>query len=239
MRDLPSELEGRTLALLTDLHVGPRVDDEYIVRVFRRTVALRPDIVVIGGDFITYRGPPQFRQLLNVVAELPRGALATIGILGNHDYGVGWSMTAVADRVVAIARSAGVLMLRNEVTTIAGLQFAGVDDLWSRRFDLGRMRRELDVGVPAIALCHNPDGVDDPGWTGYRGWILSGHTHGGQCKPPFLPPPLLPVRNRRYTAGAFDLSGDRRLYISRGVGHLARLRFAVRPEVTLFHLARE
>jgi predicted MPP superfamily phosphohydrolase len=59
---------------------------------------------------------------------------------------------------------------------------------------------------------------------------------GGQCKPPFLPPPLLPVRNKRYTSGEFALAGDRRLYISRGVGHLLRVRFNVRPEVTLFEL---
>ena len=73
-------------------------------------------------------------------------------------------------------------------------------------------------------------------WGHYEGWILSGHTHGGQCKPPFLPPPLLPVRNRRYTAGEFELTGNRRLYINRGVEHLTLVRFNVRPEVTVFEL---
>ena len=60
--------------------------------------------------------------------------------------------------------------------------------------------------------------------------------HGGQCKPPFLPPPLLPVDNRRYTSGAFELSRDRMLYISRGIGHLLQVRINARPEVTLFEL---
>ena len=77
-----------------------------------------------------------------------------------------------------------------------------------------------------------------PVWSGYQGWILSGHTHGGQCRPPFLPPPLLAVSNRRYTAGEFDLSGGRRLYINRGVGHLLRVRFNVRPEVTVHELVK-
>ena len=71
-----------------------------------------------------------------------------------------------------------------------------------------------------------------------EGWILSGHTHGGQCKPPFLPPPLLPVRNRRYTSGEIDATGGRRLYISRGVGHTMMVRFNARPEVTVFTLQR-
>ncbi|MEO1082736.1 MAG: hypothetical protein AAFY88_00695, partial [Acidobacteriota bacterium] len=73
-------------------------------------------------------------------------------------------------------------------------------------------------------------------WHDFSGWILSGHTHGGQCKPPFLPPPILPVENRRYTAGAFELEGGRRLYINRGLGYLKRVRFNVRPELTLFTL---
>ena len=85
----------------------------------------------------------------------------------------------------------------------------------------GRPSR-LDMKRAAIALSHNPDTVDLPVWGDYEGWILAGHTHGGQCKPPFLPPPVLPVRNRRYTAGEFQLAGNRQLYISRGVGHTCR-----------------
>ena len=65
---------------------------------------------------------------------------------------------------------------------------------------------------------------------------VAGHTHGGQCKPPFLAPPLLPVRNRHYSSGKIALSGGRRMYISRGVGHLMRVRFNARPEITVFKL---
>lgn len=85
---------------------------------------------------------------------------------------------------------------------------------------------------------HNPDAVERSGWESYSGWILAGHTHGGQCKPPFLPPPIVPVRNRRDTSGEFALKGGRRMYISRGVGHLMRVRFNARPERTLFELKR-
>jgi predicted MPP superfamily phosphohydrolase len=47
---------------------------------------------------------------------------------------------------------------------------------------------------------------------------------------------MVPVQNKRYTAGEFQLSGNRRLYINRGVGHLIQVRFNVRPEVTVFDL---
>ncbi|MBA2683574.1 MAG: metallophosphoesterase [Gemmatimonadaceae bacterium] len=235
---LPLALNGTRLAQLSDLHIGPQVSDEYIVHTFDRLRALAPDFIVITGDFLTYRrarGEAQFAQLRNVLAHLPRGRLATLGILGNHDYGRGWGDLAFANRVAAEAERAGVRMLRNESRAVSGLDFVGVEDLWSHRGDpVAALRaRESDA---AIVLVHNPDAADQQPWPDFRGWMLAGHTHGGQCKPPFLPPPLLPVQNRRYVAGEVRVDADRTLYISRGVGHLIRARFNVRPEMTLFTL---
>jgi predicted MPP superfamily phosphohydrolase len=113
-------------------------------------------------------------------------------------------------------------VLRNEIADVEGLQIIGMDDLWAEAFNPHMAFATRAPGRAAIVLSHNPDTADVTGWAGYEGWILSGHTHGGQCKPPFLPPPQLPVRNARYTAGEFALSGNRRLYINRGVGHLLR-----------------
>ena len=59
-------------------------------------------------------------------------------------------------------------------------------------------------------------------------------THGGQCKPPFLPPPILPVKNRRCTRGEIDLGDGRRLCINAGLGYVKRVRFGVRPEIATF-----
>jgi predicted MPP superfamily phosphohydrolase len=142
----------------------------------------------------------------------------------------------MADRIVAIMRGLGVRILRNEVADVAGLQIIGMDDLWGGRFQLVQALAAVDPRRAALALTHHPDTVDEPGWDRFQGWILAGHTHGGQVKPPFLPPPLLPVRNRRYTAGEFALTNGRRLYINRGIGHLTKVRFNVRPEVTVFEL---
>ena len=235
---LPPGLAGARLVQISDLHVGPRVDDGYLIRALGRAAALRPDIVVVTGDFLTHRvgrGAEQYAQLRGVLAHLPQGRWATLGILGNHDYGRNWSQPEVADRVVREAERAGVRVLRNEVANVRGLDVVGVDDLWSHCADTKAAFRGRTSDA-AIALCHNPDGLDELPWGEYRGWVLAGHTHGGQCKPPFLPPPLLPVRNKRYTAGEIPLADGRRLYINRGLGHLIRVRFNVRPEITLFRL---
>ena len=237
VRHLPPALDGRTLVQISDVHVGALVDDGYVVDTFRRVAELRPDIVVMTGDFMSYHDRV-LEQVSAVYRHFPNGRLATLAVLGNHDYGPGWSDPELASALVATAARFGITVLRNETREVEGLQIAGLDDWWAGKFRPGQALARLDSRRAALVLSHNPDTVDLPGWNGYEGWVLSGHTHGGQCKPPFLPAPLLPVRNRRYTAGEFDVEGNRRLYISRGVGHLLQVRFNARPEVTVFTLAR-
>ena len=236
--DLPDDLVDRTLVQLSDLHVGPRVDADYLTRSLGRVNALGPDLVVITGDFMSCYDREQIDEAIRVVSHLDRPPLGCFAILGNHDYGEGYRRVAVADELCDRLARLGVEPLRNAATDVRGLRMIGLDDLWGPHFHPWRVERHLAAPGPSLVLCHNPDAADLPVWAGYRGWILSGHTHGGQCKAPFLPPPLLPVRNKRYTAGEFDLGDGRRMYINRALGYLQRVRFNVRPEVTVFRLRR-
>jgi uncharacterized protein len=235
---LPAALTGKRLVQISDFHVGPRVDDGYLMATLDRVRDLSPDILVITGDFVSYWGDGTFPQLDRVLRHLPRGTHATLAALGNHDYGRRWSQVDVANRITAQLLGLGVVVLRNDRCTVDGLEIVGLDDLWGPRFSPQRVLSALDQSAPTLVLCHNPDVADRPVWGNFRGWILSGHTHGGQCKPPFLPPPILPTKNKRYTAGEFDLGDGRRMYINRGLGHLIQVRFNVRPEITVFTLTR-
>lgn len=236
IENLPVPLCGLRMAFLTDLHVGP-VSDAYLLNVFARVRAMRPDLVVYTGDFVDHL-PDVLDHAARIYELAPLGRLGTYGVLGNHDYGQRWSNHKAAHELYKRLEEAGITVLRNEVVNVGGLQIAGLDELWAKRCDPVRTFAQLDPVLPALALVHNPDAVDRPGWERFRGWILAGHTHGGQCRPPFLPPPLIPVKNRRYTSGEFRLEGDRRLYIGRGVGYVHRVRFNARPEVTWFELLR-
>ena len=232
---LPKTLVGKRVVQISDLHIGPQVDDDYLINTFDRVRQIAPEIVVYTGDFISRKDHVD-GQARRVFSHCALGSLGTFGVLGNHDYGLTFRNKAVANEVAEVATDNGITLLRNQVKEVAGLQICGLEDLWGGNFDPATGLRTLQTEKPALVLSHNPDSVDLPGWENHQGWILSGHTHGGQCKPPFLPPPLLPVSNKRYSAGEFELDGGRKMYINRGVGHLIRARFNVRPEVTVFEL---
>jgi len=236
---LPQSLDGRTLLQLSDLHIGPLVDEEYLARVWRTASALHPDIVAYTGDWVTWRGHSQLTQLERHLPHTPRGRIATLSVLGNHDYGERWSEMPVANQIADRLTQAGVQVLRNTSLDLDGLFVAGIEDLWSRRARPATALARWTKGTPGLVLNHNPDALDDRAdWLGYDGWVLSGHTHGGQCRSPFITPPILPVRNKRYTSGAIAVGDGRHVYISRGVGFNVQVRFAVRPEITLFTLRR-
>ena len=232
---LPASLHHKTIVHLSDLHVGS-TDLDYLRRSMRRVRDLRPDLLLLTGDFIDRASNRFERDLEIVLAELPSPPLGAFACLGNHDHGLNWRQEEVAQKVCTVAEDRGIRVLRDKQTDVLGLPIFGMNDFWTPGFQWERIMISAMRDKPGLCLCHNPDVADLSVWDDFRGVILSGHTHGGQCKPPFLPPPLLPVKNRRYTSGFFDIDEDRTMFINRGVGHTLKARFNCRPEVVVFRL---
>lgn len=236
IKNLPTQLKGKTLMQISDIHVGNRFDYQYIIDSFKKAQKLNPDFVVYTGDFVSYDNQEQLKQLKEVFKHVVKGKMGTVGVLGNHDYGKDWSEQPVADKITTILEDTGVTILNNEQKNISGLNIIGLDDYWGLNFNPQKIMNQLNHENANLVLCHNPDVCDLNVWNEYKGWILSGHTHGGQVKPPFLNPPILPVKNKKYSAGKIDLKDGRTLYINRALGHLLQVRFNVRPEITIFEL---
>ena len=238
IKNLPDNLVGKTLMQISDIHVGNKFDYNYLIESFKKAQDYNPDFVMYTGDFVDYENEKQFTQLETVLKHTVTGKLGTIGVLGNHDYGEDWAEPEVANKIVALLEEHNVTILRNEEIELAGLNIIGLDDYWGLNFNPKEATKNFVKEKPYIALCHNPDVCDLNVWNGYDSWILSGHTHGGQVKPPFLKPPILPVKNKRYSSGKIDLDNGRTLYINRALGCLWQVRFNVRPEITIFTLEK-
>ena len=236
IKNLPKQLIGKTLMQISDLHVGNRFDYNYIIKSLIEAQKYNPDFVVYTGDYVSYESNEQIGQLKKVMQYATHGSMGTFGILGNHDYGKNWADQEVADSISEVLKKNKIHLLSNSKSSKNGLNFIGLDDLWALNFNPKKILHSINNKQANIVLCHNPDVCDLDVWGDYSGWILAGHTHGGQVKAPFLDPFIVPVKNKRYTSGEFHLSNERTLYINRALGHLWPVRFNVRPEITIFKL---
>ncbi len=227
--NLAPSLSGLRIAFLSDLHRGPHIDPPHISRAVRMAREAAPDLVLLGGDFVS--GSAAYAE--SCARELARlqAPLGVYACLGNHDY---WTDP---DAVAGALSRAGVRVLRNEGVEVAdGLWVAGLDDVWEGRPSLEMALRGMPTDALAILLAHEPDYADTVAADGRVALMLSGHTHGGQVRLPLFGPPILPYLGQRYPAGLYTL-GKMTLYVTRGVGLVAPpVRLNCRPEVTVLTL---
>jgi len=234
--NIPSALRNKKLVQLSDIHIGPRFDWSYMKKAFKKVEEINPDFVVYTGDYVSYKNIDQLEELAIAAKYFPKGSKATLASLGNHDYGINWAQPKVAENITGILNDNGISVLANESKTVEGLTITGLEDYWGIRWNSDIAKTVLKRDAPQVVLCHNPDVCDLNIWGDFSGFILSGHTHGGQVKPPFLNAPQLPVKNKEYNQGYKKLDAKRSLYINRAIGCLWSVRFNVRPEVTVFTL---
>ncbi|MGC4128832.1 MAG: metallophosphoesterase [Bergeyella sp.] len=239
VKNLPDELDGKILMQISDLHVGNRFDWRFLIDSFIKAKKYEPDFVVYTGDFVNKGNHLETEYLKAVMEVAVLGKLGTFGVLGNHDYGANWRNMESANNICNILKDFGITILNNEQQECFGLNFIGFEDLWSPNFNPLQVMKDYDETKANIVLCHNPDVCDKDVWNGYKGWILSGHTHGGQCRIPGVVTPVVPIENRKYIAGKVDLEDGRTLYVNRALGHSFQVRFMVRPEITVFKLVKE
>ena len=224
------DLDGLRIVHLTDIHHGLYFSAEAVLAAVELANSLEPDVVALTGDYVSYS-----RNFAHSAAELLGGLRARRGVfavLGNHDFRVG------ADLVTRALRRNGIEVLRNRHTLVrAGsseLHLAGVDDLWYNA-SLPRAMRSIPRGRPVVLLSHNPRIVAAASHYSVD-LVLSGHTHGGQVRLPFLERRKDPV-HRRFLTG-WDAWGRTRIYISRGIGTIVLpLRLGCPPEMPVFTLA--
>jgi predicted MPP superfamily phosphohydrolase len=239
---LDPAFDGYTIAQLSDLHVGGGASEDYLRSAAARATAAGPDLVALTGDYVQ---GPRASESANVVERVVGDLSAPDGVLavfGNHDAGVydpsrHHPDPDRLDRVADALRRGGARVLVNESVEVrrgeARLRLVGLGDLWIGDYAPACVV-EAGEDAPRIALTHNPDTALGLARLGCD-LILCGHTHGGQVSIPFFGPPLLPVEHRELAAGLCRV-GKTPVYVNRGVGWLRRIRFGVRPEVTVIRL---
>jgi predicted MPP superfamily phosphohydrolase len=226
------------LLQLSDFHASEEVSLDFIQSAITRALQLKPDLICLTGDFITWRygAFPRYAEILKPLAD----AAPVYAVLGNHDGGrwvgaAGYPDTSPVRELLSAARIE-LLHNRSREVRIQGrsLVLAGVGDLWAEELDGAAAFGRLPGDATTILLSHNPDSKEV---LGKHPWdlMLSGHTHGGQCDLVFFGTPFAPVRDKRFVRGLHRWNA-RWIHVTAGVGNLHGVRFNCRPEASLLTL---
>jgi uncharacterized protein len=233
---LPQEFNEYRIVQISDIHVNRWMTSARLKRIFRLVNQQNPDSIVITGDLVTHeqqRFIPKLQQTLGVLTAKD----GKFGVLGNHDYG------ANPEAIAKTMAETGVINLNNTYSILqrgtAKLYIAGVDDVWFQKARLDLVLQNLPLDGAAILLAHEPDFGDTSAATNRFDLQLSGHSHAGQIRLPFIKPPVLPDLGKKYYAGLYQIGGMK-LYTNRGIGMTGfHVRFNCRPEITVITLHAE
>ncbi|MFZ5564079.1 MAG: metallophosphoesterase [Thermodesulfobacteriota bacterium] len=229
--DLPREMDGTVIAVLSDLHIGSFLGEKWLNERASQIDAFHPDLVVLVGDMLEGHSLLRHQDRLADAFGRLSAPLGVWAVYGNHEF---YDESHAAG---AILQKAGIEVLHNRWVEIApGLVLAGVDDLTIHKRS-GRVDDPVKTalaGRPAgavILLSHTPWEVEKAAAMGV-GLMLSGHTHGGQI----WPFDLLTRRVYPFVEGRYDI-GPMALIVCRGTGTWGpRMRFWLPDEILAIRL---
>ncbi|MBT3293594.1 metallophosphoesterase [Candidatus Peregrinibacteria bacterium] len=241
--DIPLSLsQNITIAVISDIHIGPYSSKEYIERIVDKINHELPDFVFLVGDFVHTEDVSL--EMLEPIQDLHASA-GVFAVLGNHDqgrharfFGKGYTGSDRSEQITSYLEGLGVRVLRNEHEVVSlgteDLVISGIDDIWTGHSSVEDALDESPEKT-TILLSHNPSVIDNKKSEAVD-LIISGHTHGGQVRIPGLP--LLrkiPISiDQSFDQGVFQLDGNRILAITRGIGETwTRFRLASWPEIMI------
>ncbi|CAP39271.2 Protein CBG22753 [Caenorhabditis briggsae] len=213
-----------SIALLSDIHIGPSVGRTRIARIVEMTNALKPDIIAIAGDLADglvrdFHGAAE--PLCNLKA--PGGVYFATG---NHEY-----MHGNVTEWFWFLENCNITILHNQNKhiTINGQQMcmAGADDIYAvhahvpgHGMDLNKALSTCESDSTNVLLAHQPNAakvvLNDRNLSKKVNLILSGHTHGGQMYP-FVP--IVHIANAFVRGQYYDKKTDTYVYVSAGVNY--------------------
>ncbi|MFD2762006.1 metallophosphoesterase [Lentibacillus juripiscarius] len=233
---IPVAFDGFKIIQFSDTHIGFHYSLDQFSKLVDKINDEHPDLIVFTGDLVDEPHTYHWNNELIQILEKLQANYGKYWIYGNHDHG-GYG----TDIVKNVMDKAGFQLLKNSHTSIehnsGQVVLAGIDDVMLGRPDLESALKDADAEAFTILLAHEPDYADNT--IQFPVDVqLSGHSHGGQVRFPFIGHLYTPLYAQKYVQGKHTFQENNlTLYVNRGIG-TTRLpyRFLCKPEIHVFQL---
>ena len=226
---LPQALDGLRVGLITDIHHSASVSADDVTRAVELLRSAAPDIVVLGGDYVTYGNRAYVEPVAELLAPLASAPHGSFAVLGNHDDDRDMPAALARQHFTVLKDQHTRLTVRGELLDVIGIRY------WTRR--IPHLTQVFQgVGPNSILLAHDPRRLTQAAQLDVP-LVLSGHTHGGQI----VLPGLGTLTKKDFPIlGGFMRQTNTSLFVSRGVGTVyVPVRINCPPDVAVLTLRRK
>ncbi len=238
------------VAVFSDLHLGVFNNNLILKKLVKKINKIEPDLVIIPGDFIYFINRDKLRENFYPLSEIKATKIA---VLGNHDYGK--RKNDFSRDIISTLESLGVLIVDNKVKNLninnSLIEIVGLADLWVGSPDYEILRKDdYDQAIDLrLLVTHNPDSIYEildfkeslqinfQELESLReiDLIISGHTHAGQIRVPFLYKHIIPTKHD-HDRGFYNIS-DLNMFVTPGIGNVVLpMRLFNFPELSIINI---
>ncbi|HLR80154.1 MAG TPA: metallophosphoesterase [Bacillota bacterium] len=236
---IPEAFNDFKIVQFSDTHIGYHYTIEQFSELVDTINAQNPDLILFTGDLVDEPHTYKWDQDIIEILQHLQAKHGKYWIYGNHDHG-GYG----TDIVKNVMDQAEFTLLQNKHTTIEidnqHIVLAGIDDVMLGKPNLEETLTNANPNLYTLLLAHEPDYADNT--VHFPVDIqLSGHSHGGQVRLPFIGHLYTPLYAHKYVQGKHTFQdGKLILFVNRGIG-TTRLpyRFLCKPEIHSFTLKAE
>lgn len=224
----------------SDTHLSEYYTLSDLRRLVDKINALEPDLIIFTGDLIDDNKTYTDEEGPTVLLKELTSKYGKFAVIGNHDHGGNGTK-----RYIRIMKNSGFTLLKDRSTQIilengSKLSIIGIDDIVLGKPNMNMAFKGVADEGFRIFLSHAPD-IADKAAAYHADLGLSGHTHGGQVRIPFIGALLTPPYGKLYIKGLYEVGPQQmQLYVNTGIG-MSQLpyRFLDPPTITEISLVNE